>query len=53
MSLNRHAKTMTGIMSIGLFSLIAAGAWPAQAWLTYVAGGLAVLRLIVLIRQLR
>ena len=44
---------MTGLMTIVLFSVIAAGGWPNNPLVTYIAGGLALLRLIVLVRQWR
>ena len=50
--MRRHVRSMTGVLSIGLFSLIATASWPSQPLLAYVAGGLALLRLVVLVRQL-
>lgn len=51
MSIQKHARSMTGVMTVVIFGTIAAGAWPNTPWLTYVAGGLAMLRVVVLIRQ--
>ncbi|MGB0639190.1 MAG: hypothetical protein ACPGTU_07660 [Myxococcota bacterium] len=45
-------RMMTGFMTIGLYFLVGATAWPTTRWISYVCAILAAIRLVLLVRQL-
>ena len=45
-------RTITGLITLMIYGVIGTLAWPTAAWLTYVMGVLALVRLVLLIRQL-
>ena len=45
-------RMMTGFLTIGLYLLVGASAWPTARWVSYVCGVLAAIRLVLLIRQI-
>jgi hypothetical protein len=51
MNFSPHLRTMTGLMTVGIFGMVAASAWPTTPWLTAITGGLAIVRLVVVFRQ--
>jgi len=51
MNMGPHVRTMTGLMTVVLFGMVAASAWPTTPWLSAITGGLALFRLVVVFRQ--
>ena len=51
MTLGPHVRTMTGMMTVAIFAMVAATSWPGSPWLAGITGGLALLRLVVLVRH--
>jgi len=51
MNMSTHVRTMTGLLTVAIFGMVAASAWPTNPWLTAITGGLALFRLVVVFRQ--
>ena len=52
MKQNAAMRTITGLITLLIYAMIGALAWPNTAWLTYTMGVLGLIRLVLLIRQL-
>ena len=45
-------RSFTGLITLVIYGMIGVLAWPNVPWLTYTMGVLAIVRLVLLIRQL-
>jgi hypothetical protein len=51
MNMSPHLRTLTGLMTVAIFGMVAFSAWPTTPWLTAITGVLAIFRLVVVFRQ--
>ena len=51
MNMSPHVRTMTGLLTVAIFAMVAVSAWTTTPWLSAITGGLAMFRLVVVFRQ--
>jgi hypothetical protein len=49
--MGHHMRTMTGLMTVAIFGMVAISTWTTTPWLSAITGSLALFRLVVLFRQ--